>query len=103
MSDVAGRFKVGKKYLVCTGTMGSLVTFRGVSRCRSGGERVLLFENEEAAEGHYRFIGAIIDLHIPYHTEPTIEVTGNLVAKYYGHSADNLKHHGISKEEWELV
>jgi len=100
---VEGKFVVGQKYSVCTGSLGRYVTFRGVVRCKSGSERVLLFENEEADEGQYRFIGAVVDLHTPYVTNPTVEITGQLVAKYYGQSADNLKRQGISQEEWELV
>ena len=103
MADVTGKLVVGKKYSVCTGTIGRRVTFRGVLRCKGGGERVLLFENEDAEGSQYRFIGAIIDLHLPYNTKPTVEIRGQLLAKYYGQSADNLKRQGISHEEWELV
>jgi hypothetical protein len=103
MSTVQGKLKVGQKYTVCTGTIGRYVTFRGISRCLGSSERILLFENEDADEGEYRFIGAIIDLHLPYRTESTIKITGQLLAKYYGYSEDNLKRQGISQEDWELV
>ncbi len=97
-------FIVGQKYSVCTGSIACNYTFRGVARKNTESNSLLVFENESAKEGQYRFIGARIEINMPYRVTSAIaRVTGQLYGKYYGHSIEKLVRHGIPEEDWELA
>lgn len=94
---------VGKKYQICTGTIGHMMTFRGIACQGTLGDRILVFENEDAQEGQHSFVGAIIELHYPYHTEKKNQIKGQLYARYYGPSIDKLTRNGLLEELWAIV
>ena len=94
---------VGKKYQICTGTIGYMMTFKGLACQGTWGDRILVFENEDAKKGQRSFVGATIELHYPYHTEKKNQIKGQLYAKYYGPSIDKLTRHGLPEEPWAIV
>jgi len=94
---------VDKKYQICTGTLAYMMTFRGVAQKGTLGDRILVFENEDAGESQYRFIGAMIELFYPYRTEKGMKVQGQLYARYYGNSIGELVRNGIPEKPWALV